>query len=527
MVSCKDDEESIPDINVGFQVDPESPVAGEEVTFSNASTGGSEFAWDFGDGSTSTSENPKHTFTSSGSYTVVLVVDGFEELTFQRVVTVSDAVPEYAFDPDPIEVGVDITFTASIYNPNSAAVTYTWDFPANAIGEGLDDDGIGTGESIMVRFTSPDAEASIKLTAAIDGGTISSATTVDVKAQLAKNIYFAEKGGNIWSKKVFAKGEAELVDMGISSGMNPLTLDFEDDRLYIFDAGEFVTFSAEAETTPGSISSINFDGTGFTTHITFGLESSYDDAFFGDVVGSNIYFTDRRSDVTMIPTSTTNASWGENGGDANPEAFPTLVKNAELGYYSAWRTDGGATYGWGALNGSFKAIGDTYWWAKNSNHKGLWRFQDADIGVTDQVPASGELLTDYAVRSFEVDNANQKIYFCSNNGLGKGFYSADIDGSNIQLIDDAPADAQGGADEATYITGIVVDNESGKVYWGYRGPDAMGTDPDTGDPIPVDYETNPLWRSGIKMYNLDGTGDVEYFVQDVEVYGLAIDNEKR
>ena len=48
------------------------------VQFINQSTGASSFYWEFGDGNTSSVENPAHTYENSGTYTVKLraIVDG-------------------------------------------------------------------------------------------------------------------------------------------------------------------------------------------------------------------------------------------------------------------------------------------------------------------------------------------------------------------------------------------------------------------------------------------------------------------
>jgi len=46
----------------------------QEVTFTNNSTGGNTYLWDFGDGNTSTDINPIHTYTTEGNYTVSLTV---------------------------------------------------------------------------------------------------------------------------------------------------------------------------------------------------------------------------------------------------------------------------------------------------------------------------------------------------------------------------------------------------------------------------------------------------------------------
>lgn len=49
-----------------------SSVNGAEVVFTNSSTGGGSWLWDFGDGSTSTLSNPSHIYTADGTYWVVL-----------------------------------------------------------------------------------------------------------------------------------------------------------------------------------------------------------------------------------------------------------------------------------------------------------------------------------------------------------------------------------------------------------------------------------------------------------------------
>lgn len=45
-----------------------------EVTFTNLSSGGNAYVWDFGDGNSSTDENPVHTYGADGDYDVVLTV---------------------------------------------------------------------------------------------------------------------------------------------------------------------------------------------------------------------------------------------------------------------------------------------------------------------------------------------------------------------------------------------------------------------------------------------------------------------
>jgi PKD repeat protein len=60
-----------------FSATPTSGPAPLAVTFTDASTGSiTTWAWDFGDGSTSTLRQPTHTYTTPGTYTVKLTVSG-------------------------------------------------------------------------------------------------------------------------------------------------------------------------------------------------------------------------------------------------------------------------------------------------------------------------------------------------------------------------------------------------------------------------------------------------------------------
>ena len=48
----------------------------QAIAFINASQNAKEYVWNFGDGKTSTDENPTHTFTSAGDFIVKLIATG-------------------------------------------------------------------------------------------------------------------------------------------------------------------------------------------------------------------------------------------------------------------------------------------------------------------------------------------------------------------------------------------------------------------------------------------------------------------
>jgi len=67
--SCKKDTvDNGPDVNFSTSIDAYT------VTFTNKTTGGASYKWDFGDGTVSTEESPKHTYPGKGKYVPTLYV---------------------------------------------------------------------------------------------------------------------------------------------------------------------------------------------------------------------------------------------------------------------------------------------------------------------------------------------------------------------------------------------------------------------------------------------------------------------
>lgn len=93
--------------------------------------------WDFGDGSTSSLQNPSKIYTQSGSYSVTLIATNGNGCTDTIVMPdlVQLAGPTGDFDFFPDTAGCppyDITFTSQAQN----VTTYTWDFGDGSLGSG-------------------------------------------------------------------------------------------------------------------------------------------------------------------------------------------------------------------------------------------------------------------------------------------------------------------------------------------------------------------------------------------------------
>ncbi len=121
-----------PDIIAGFNVDTGEGCHPLTVDFTNLTGGGYYYQWDFGDGGTSADENPRHTFTNTGTtdstYRVKLTAiaenntctdSAFVDITVFPVVK-----SEFSFSGSPSCTPFDVVF----HNSSLNASRYYWDF---------------------------------------------------------------------------------------------------------------------------------------------------------------------------------------------------------------------------------------------------------------------------------------------------------------------------------------------------------------------------------------------------------------
>jgi PKD repeat protein len=114
-----------------FSASPTSGSAPLSVTFTDASTGSpASWSWIFGDGNTSTLENPTNTYVNNGTYSVTLTEKnsvGSNTTTMTDYIVVGAVEPVAGFTANPISgtAPLMIQFTDSSTN---TPTSWTWDF---------------------------------------------------------------------------------------------------------------------------------------------------------------------------------------------------------------------------------------------------------------------------------------------------------------------------------------------------------------------------------------------------------------
>lgn len=109
-----------------------SNLAGDTYTFTDLSVNATSWFWDFGDGNTSTQQNPVHVYANTGTYTVTLVVQNdcnADFISYVINVTIYAQPVSNFSNSSPVCVGDPVTFT-DVSTGN--ATTWDWDFGAGA-----------------------------------------------------------------------------------------------------------------------------------------------------------------------------------------------------------------------------------------------------------------------------------------------------------------------------------------------------------------------------------------------------------
>lgn len=128
--------EALPPV-AAFSISATTGDAPLTVTFSNESTQGTgtinQWAWDFGDGNTSTDSSPEHIYTEPGEYTVSLTVSdeySSHSVTASEPVVVLEVPPEAAMDVSATsgDMPFSVTFTDTSSAGSGEITAWLWDF---------------------------------------------------------------------------------------------------------------------------------------------------------------------------------------------------------------------------------------------------------------------------------------------------------------------------------------------------------------------------------------------------------------
>ncbi len=116
-----------------FTSDITSACSPALVNFTNSSTGNpTSFAWDFGDGGTSTLEDPSHSYSVPGVYTVSLTIsNGAQSDTETKTAYITvfrNPVASFTISEDTVCSNTSITFTSTSVPGDATINQYNWSF---------------------------------------------------------------------------------------------------------------------------------------------------------------------------------------------------------------------------------------------------------------------------------------------------------------------------------------------------------------------------------------------------------------
>lgn len=174
-----------PTLVADFDQSATSVLVNSAVYFTDTSTTNGpaivDWGWTFGDGGTSGAQNPSHTYTATGTYTVTLLVT--DSLGYTDIYALANAVTVqpgctpvtglgFTYAPVPIIVQQAATFTAT-YTAGDPAPTFAWSFDGGAP---------ESGQAVAHTFTTAGAHT-VAVTATNACGSVAYSRSVSVESE--------------------------------------------------------------------------------------------------------------------------------------------------------------------------------------------------------------------------------------------------------------------------------------------------------------------------------------------------------
>lgn len=478
------------------------------LKFTNTSAKSGAVTWDFGDGTTSTEANPTHKYVQSGKYNVSLTIDGVGTRTYP--ILIMDIAPTMSVvaQSDSIVIINDVTIELGLElpNPDNLKCKFIWKLPdGTTLADGtpvtefegyFNEDGSIDNPGALKFKNVGSQKIEVQTYFDINGENRRlSDSYINVQVgftQEVPTIYYASYGGNVKAYKIIPadklpEGTKNMpFDMGVSSGVTPQNLVFATvdgvDYIYILDCGKNFCYQNDTDGVlgDGKINVMSADGTYANLVITNVGGFALSDPFHGCVLGENLLYTDRNNGVSSIPLTTRGAV--ETRIQSDVSTF-NVVNNATLGYY-------GRGLAYGAAHSAIAVDKDgVYWWPKNYNATGIYRFKAEHIGATDKAPTS-ILLDGATCKAFALDDTRGHMYcFMTSGEAGMGFAQYPKvkfeEGLKVKgytkMVKMSVAATAGTTSsyEALYVSQFAIDEETGNVYFGFV-PDGDSERPTAG-----------------------------------------------
>ena len=189
-------------VTVDYTFTPLNPMAGETVSFSNLSTGGEEYEWNFGDNMTSEEKNPTHVFRRTGTYLVTLK-EKKSGRTCNKAVQVASALPTFTASSDSICMFDEVKLKAAVWNPYKHEVSCLWTLDESA----LILKNTTSDTELTVCFTEAKEAVRVRLQVTMDGEVYTTDSTLRVHNKQAPALLLRDAQGDFCQRLYGARTE--------------------------------------------------------------------------------------------------------------------------------------------------------------------------------------------------------------------------------------------------------------------------------------------------------------------------------